>query len=74
VNGQRPARPGECCTCGRQALVVYLTERCREVGWCGLSDGGQRGACPFCGEQARHPPERGPSYTLPGRAPGPEPA
>jgi hypothetical protein len=75
VNGQRPAQPGECCTCGRQALVVYLTERSGEVGWCCLSDGGRGGACPLGGEQAGHSQEPCLSYTLrPGPAPGPEAA
>ncbi|MGI8710759.1 MAG: hypothetical protein ACR2LA_07195 [Acidimicrobiales bacterium] len=38
--GQRPARTGERCTCGRPATVVYRTDRFGEVGWCGYSDGG----------------------------------
>ena len=51
---QRPAEPGERCTCGRPAVIVYLTER-RDVGYCGRPDGGARIApCPFCGEETTH--------------------
>ena len=51
---QRPAEPGERCTCGRPAVIVYLTER-RDVGYCGRSDGGARTVpCPFCGEETAH--------------------
>ncbi|MFD0685889.1 hypothetical protein [Actinomadura fibrosa] len=32
---ERPARPGETCTCGRMATTVFLTERFGEVGYCG---------------------------------------
>lgn len=37
---ERPARPGERCTCGRPAVVVYLTEDFGEVPYCGIADGG----------------------------------
>jgi len=51
---QRPAEPGERCTCGRPAVIVYLTER-RDVGYCGRPDGGARTVpCPFCGEETTH--------------------
>lgn len=61
---ERPAEPGECCTCGRPAVVVYLTERFGAVGWCGRSDGGDRnGPCPFCGGE-RHDGDRCPAYRL----------
>lgn len=53
-SGERGAQRGERCTCGRQAVVVYLTERFGEVGWCGRSDGGRRGPCVFCDEPAGH--------------------
>nr|MDT0658014.1 hypothetical protein [Micromonospora sp. DSM 115978] len=33
--GDRPARAGETCTCGRRAVVVYRTERFGDVGHCG---------------------------------------
>jgi hypothetical protein len=47
---QRPAEPGELCTCGRQAVVVYLGGEYGPTGDCGIRDGGARsGPCPFCG-------------------------
>ncbi|GLY63719.1 hypothetical protein [Amycolatopsis taiwanensis] len=46
---ERAARLGELCTCGRQAVTVFVGDR-GEVGYCGLPDGGDRsGPCPFCG-------------------------
>ncbi|MCI2422756.1 hypothetical protein MOQ72_35555 [Saccharopolyspora sp. K220] len=46
---ERPAEPGELCTCGRQAVTVFITELFGEVGYCGRPDGGeQAGPCPFC--------------------------
>jgi hypothetical protein len=60
---ERPAEPGERCTCGRQAIVVYLAGAFGPTGWCGRSDGGDRaGPCPFCGGP-RHP-DRCPDYRL----------
>jgi hypothetical protein len=60
---ERPAAPGERCTCGRQAIVVYLGSVFGPTGSCGIPDGGDRaGPCPFCG---------GPRHTTPyGRCPG----
>jgi hypothetical protein len=47
---QRPAEPGERCTCGRQAIVVYLGSVFEPTGYCGIPDGGDiTGPCPFCG-------------------------
>jgi hypothetical protein len=47
---ERPAEPGELCTCGRPAVVVYLGGVFGPTGWCGRSDGGEvAGPCPFCG-------------------------
>lgn len=47
---ERPAEPGERCTCGRQAVVVYLGGEHGPTGDCGIRDGGDRsGPCPFCG-------------------------
>jgi hypothetical protein len=58
---EHPAEPGELCTCGRQAVVVYSGGRYGETGWCGRADGGAKeGPCPFCGG-ARHA-SRCPSY------------
>ena len=60
---ERPAEPGELCTCGRQAVIVYLGTAFGETGWCGRHDGGaQTGPCPFCGG-ARHQ-RRCPRYRL----------
>jgi hypothetical protein len=60
----RPAEPGERCTCGRPAIVVYATSWHGEVGWCGIHDGGDRtGPCPFCGRQ-RHSNTVCPDYQL----------
>ena len=47
---KRSAEPGELCTCGRQAIVVYLGSVFPPTGYCGIPDGGDRaGPCPFCG-------------------------
>jgi hypothetical protein len=60
---ERRAEPGERCTCGRQAVVVFHTDTFGETGWCGRADGGeQTGPCPFCGGQ-RHQ-GRCPAYRL----------
>ena len=50
VPSERPAAPGERCTCGRQAIVVYLGSGFGPTGYCGIPDGGEdTGPCPFCG-------------------------
>lgn len=46
---ERPAEPGELCTCGRQALVVVNGGTLGYIGWCGELEGDQAGPCPFCG-------------------------
>jgi hypothetical protein len=51
---ERPAQPGELCTCGRPARVVYLTKRFGEVGHCGLSNPAPALPCPFCGATEPH--------------------
>jgi hypothetical protein len=62
---ERPAVAGEWCVCGRPAVVVFEGGRLGPTGWCGLSDGGARGAlCRFCG--GRRHEGRCPSYTLRG--------
>jgi hypothetical protein len=63
VNNQRPPMPGELCTCGRSATVVFQNERWGEVGWCGLNDAGRSGPCPFC-HAASHDGQRCASYRL----------
>lgn len=61
---QRPAVPGELCTCGRQAREVFVHGDGRETGYCGVSDGGeQSGSCPFCGDR-RHSIGPCPMYRL----------
>jgi hypothetical protein len=61
---ERPAEPGERCTCGRQAIVVYLGSIFGPTGYCGIPDGGdQSGPCPFCGGP-RHPSGHCPDYRL----------
>ncbi len=67
---QRPARPGDLCTCGRPATVVFLTEQWEPTGWCGISDGGVNQSCVFCDGPA-HDGERCPRYQL--RAPEQQP-
>jgi hypothetical protein len=67
---ERPAVPGELCTCGRQARVVYLVVDeggfVGPVGSCGIGDGGRGGPrpCPFCHGAIAHGFERCPRYTL----------
>jgi len=66
---ERPAQPGERCTCGRQAVVVYLGSVFGDTGYCGIADGGDRtGPCPFCGgprhDTAWGDPGRCPDYRL----------
>jgi hypothetical protein len=63
---ERPAALGELCTCGRQAIVVYLGSVFGPTGYCGIADGGDRtGPCPFCGGR-RHTGSEGrcPDYRL----------
>jgi hypothetical protein len=63
---QRPAAPGERCTCGRQAAVVDLGGVLGPTGYCGIDDGGDRsGPCPFCGGPRHTEPQgRCPHYRL----------
>jgi hypothetical protein len=57
MNTERTAQPGERCTCGRQATVVFTRDDGTDVGYCGLPDGGnQIGPCPFCGDQRHRQP------------------
>ncbi len=65
ASAERPAEPGELCTCGRPAVTVFLTGRFGPVGYCGLPDGGARdGDCPFCGEPRSTHDGRCPAYVL----------
>ena len=63
---ERPAAPGELCTCGRQAVVVYLGSIFGPTGYCGVPDGGDStGPCPFCsGSRHTEPQGRCPHYRL----------
>lgn len=62
---ERPAEPGERCTCGRRATVVFLDGPHGPTGWCGIPDGGdQTGPCPFCGAPRSAHPFRCPDYQL----------
>jgi hypothetical protein len=61
---ERPACEGDRCTCGRPARVVFVSEKWGEVGWCGVSDGGAKGRCLFCGDAAGHKSLRCPDYRL----------
>jgi hypothetical protein len=63
---ERPAAPGELCTCGRQAIVVYLGGVFGPTGYCGVPDGGEgTGPCPFCGgPRHREPYSRCLAYRL----------
>jgi hypothetical protein len=63
---ERPAAPGERCTCGRQAIIVYLGSMFGPIGYCGIPDGGDRtGPCPFCaGPRHDEPDGRCPDYRL----------
>jgi hypothetical protein len=62
-DADRRAEPGELCTCGRPAVVVYLSERWGAVGYCGLSGVRPLMPCPFCGSPEPHP-AKCPSYRL----------
>lgn len=62
---ERRAELGELCTCGRQAITVFITDKFGETGYCGMSDGGaKRGPCPFCGGPRHDSSERCPQYRL----------
>jgi hypothetical protein len=61
---ERPGPARGACTCGRQAIVVYLGSIFGPTGYCGIADGGdQAGPCPFCG-RPRHQEGRCPDYRL----------
>lgn len=71
---QRPAVPGELCTCGRQTVTVYSNERFGDAGHCGIEGAASNPVlpCPWCGTREAHKaswgdPTKCPSYQL--RAP-----
>lgn len=54
-NYRRPARPGEVCTCGRPARVVFASPAFGEVGTCLSSEPRKQvRPCPFCGTTGSH--------------------
>jgi hypothetical protein len=68
---QRAAEPGELCTCGRQAVTVFFTDRFGDVGYCGIEGAAFRPVlpCPWCGSSEPHKepwgdPGRCPEYRL----------
>jgi hypothetical protein len=62
---ERPAAEGELCTCGRDAVRVYVTGRFGEVGHCGIPGAAPITPCPFCGSAEPHPlGARCPKYRL----------
>ncbi|MFC9891537.1 hypothetical protein [Streptomyces pilosus] len=68
---ERPAQPGELCTCGRQAVTVFWNEKFGDAGWCGIDGAAFRPIlpCPWCGADKPHreswgDPARCPDYTL----------
>jgi hypothetical protein len=71
----RQAVPGDLCTCGRPAVVVYSSAEFGDVGYCGIegSQGRPVLPCPWCGSTEPHTqpwgdPGKCPAYQL--RAPG----
>lgn len=68
---QRPAKPGELCTCGRQAVTVFHNDEFGDVGYCGIEGAASRPVlpCPWCGAGVPHTeswgdPGRCPDYQL----------
>jgi hypothetical protein len=68
---ERPAVAGELCTCGRQAVTVFVSEKWGEVGHCGVEGSAARPVlpCPWCGATVPHTaswgdPQKCPEYRL----------
>lgn len=64
ITPQRHAQPGELCTCGRSAMVVYLSELHGQVGFCGVHNVPQLMPCAFCGQHIEHIGGRCPDYRV----------
>ena len=71
MSDERPAEPGELCTCGRQAVTVIGTEHFGDIGYCGIEGAAFRPVlpCPWCGATAAHTeswgdPARCPQYQV----------
>lgn len=67
----RPAKPGELCTCGHPAVVVYPNGQGGQVGHCGVEGAALHPVlpCPWCGSETAHKVSWGdpapcPSYAL----------
>lgn len=68
---ERPAEPGDLCTCGRQAIVVYSNEQFGDAGHCGIEGAAFTPVlpCPWCSSTVPHrqawgDPEKCPQYRL----------
>lgn len=61
---QRPARPGELCTCGHPARMVYRAEG-RVFGSCEIEGQAPLLPCPFCGSSTAHTKAWGDSAACP---------
>ncbi|MDX3232973.1 hypothetical protein [Streptomyces sp. ME19-01-6] len=68
---ERRAAPGELCTCGRPAIVVYSNAEFGEAGYCGIEGSQARPVlpCPWCGSAEPHTapwgdPGKCPDYQL----------
>lgn len=59
---ERPAEPGELCTCGNPAAIVFVTSK-GDVGYCQRSGVTPVVPCPFCAAATVHD-GRCPSYRL----------
>jgi len=58
-----PSTPRRGVHVRRPALVVFLSDQWGPTGWCGISDGGAKGPCAFCGGAA-HSGQRCPRCQL----------
>ena len=64
---ERPAKPGEYCTCGKAAITVFLGGPFGPTGYCGKPETRREFAapCPWCGEsKMTHASSRCPKYTI----------
>lgn len=53
VPDERPAQPGEYCTCGRPAILVFDGGPWGATGYCG-TPGVSSVPCPWCGKSEGH--------------------
>ncbi len=71
TSSERPALPGDLCTCGRQAVTVFINQEFGEVGYCGIEGASFNPVlpCPFCSSSSPHrqpwgDPDKCPQYTV----------